>query len=48
MSKALAERTYSGGFSRSVSIFALPAFKSRFSFARLLRISFARLRARIR
>ena len=48
MSKTFADSTYSGGSSSSVSIFALPALRSRFSWARAERISFARCRARIR
>src|SRR6266542_3991463 len=48
MSNAFADMTYSGGSRSSDSIFFLPAFRSRFSCARLDRISFARRSARIR
>src|SRR5688572_3653695 len=47
-SNTLAVRRYSGGSSRSAWIWALPAFRSRFSRARSVRISLARLSASIR
>src|SRR5215210_7527957 len=47
MSKAFAERTYSGGSSNRVSIFIFPAFRSRLSCARAVRIWLARPSARI-
>src|SRR5262249_60067489 len=48
MSKAFAESTYSGGSMSSCSTFTLPAFRSRFSCARAVRISLALRSAFIR
>jgi hypothetical protein len=47
MSITFAVWTYSGGSSSRVWIFALPAFRSRFSCARCERMSFALFRASI-
>ena len=47
-SKTLAVSTYSGGSSSRPWIWARPALRSRFSFARRVRMSFARWRASIR
>src|SRR3954462_690663 len=48
MSKTLAVSMYSGGSSSRTWMFARPAFRSRFSAARLVRISFARWSASMR
>src|ERR1700755_859324 len=47
MSKTLAVRTYSGGSRRMPWMLERPAFRSFFSLARAVRMSFARLRASI-
>src|SRR3954467_528890 len=47
-SKTLAEWTYSGGSSRRSWMLTLPAFRSRLSAARLVRISLARCSASMR
>src|SRR3954464_13378945 len=48
MSKTLAVSRYSGGFRRRVWIDTRPAFRSRLSWARRVRISFARCSASMR
>src|SRR3954462_11713113 len=48
MSKTLAVSMYSGGSSSSTWMLARPAFRSRLSAARLVRISFARWSASMR
>ena len=48
MSKTFAVATYSGGFSRIFSMSASPFLRSRFSWARFTRMSFARCRASMR